>query len=141
MKPESAEKFLTVLFRLNAVLLTSAVFAIFLPNAWMQTVHGWLGMGELPQQPITEYLARSCSMLYALHGTILLVVSMNLRKYWDLVPVLIALHLALGITVLVIDLKAGMPWYWTAGEGPGIVVFALVLYWLWKNANSAPHST
>ncbi len=148
MKPDKAEKWLTFLFRLNAVLLTSATLTILLPNGVMQSMHQWLGLGDMPgmepandpnpaASPITEYLARSCSMMYAVHGIVLMVVAFNIRKYWDLVPILVGLHLALGATVLGIDLKSGMPWYWTLAEGPGIMVFAVALLWLWKQAGSA----
>ena len=135
MKPETSEKCLTILFRLNALMLTSAFFTLFLPLETMQRIHGWLGLGDMPEGPLVEYLARSCSMLYFVHGVVLGYVSLNLRKYWELVPLLAVLHLVLGVIVLGIDIKAGMPWYWTLMEGPGIATFALVLLALWYHAN------
>lgn len=135
MKPQTAEKILTILFRLNAILLTSALLTVFLPSSLMHQIHEWLGMGEMPQDEITEYLARSCSMLYTVHGLVLLVVSLNIRKYWNIIPLLAGLHLAMGVFLLGIDIKAGMPWYWTIAEGPGIIIFACALFWFWSKAN------
>ena len=45
-----------------------AIFAVFMPYSWMKAVHGWLGMGTLPNDPIVGYLARSTSIFYALLG-------------------------------------------------------------------------
>ena len=138
MNPQTAEKWLTILFRLNALLLTSAFFTIFLPAELMQRTHQWLGLGEMPEDKIVHYLARSCSMLYFVHGLVLGFVSLNMRKYWDVVPLLACLHLVMGVTILGIDLNAGMPWYWTMAEGPGIMIFACALLGLWYQANKNP---
>jgi hypothetical protein len=138
MKPQTAERWLTILFRLNALLLTSAFLALFLTNSMMQSIHQWLGLGDMPEGPVVEYLARSCSMLYFVHGLVLGYVSLNMRKYRELVPLLAALHLVLGVVVLGIDVQAGMPWYWTLAEGPGIILFACLLLALWFRANQSP---
>ena len=136
MKPKKAETVLKILFRLNALLLTSAFLTIFLPVAWMRQAHQWLGLGTFPDASITEYLARSCSMMYSVHGLVLLVVSFNLRRYWELIPLLAGVHVLMGALLLGIDIKSGMPWYWTLVEGPGILIFGCALLWLWKMASS-----
>ena len=135
MKPENAARWLTILFRLNAVGLMTAALAVFLPNLWMQQTHAVLGLGEMPQAEVVEYLARSCSMLYFIHGLVLGYVSLNMRKYWDLVGFLSLLHLIMGTFVFGIDLKSGMPVYWIVIEGPSIMVFACVMLGLWKRAS------
>ena len=48
-----------------------ALFAIpcaLVPYSWMDAVHRWLGMGELPSEPVVGCLARSASAFYALDG-------------------------------------------------------------------------
>ncbi len=135
MKPQQAERCLTILFRLNAIMLISAAFAVFLPNHWMAEIHARLGLGEMPKPKIVEYLARSCTMLYFIHGLVLGYVSLDMRKYWEFVRFLAILHLLLGAFVFGIDLKSGMPVYWTIAEGPAIMAFACCLLWCWKNAN------
>ena len=133
-----AEKCLTWLLRLNAVLLCSAFLMIFLPTAWMNAVHQFLGMGELPDRPITQYLTRSVSGLYAVHGVLLLAISLKPRRYWNLIPVIAWAHIVFGVVLLIVDVTAPMPWFWTALEGPPVAAFGAVIFWLWTRANQSP---
>ncbi len=130
-----AEFWLTWLLRLNAGLLCTAALTIALPVDWMASTHRWLGLGQFPEAPITDYMARSLSALYAAHGVLLLFISLRPRRYWPLVPVIAVLHLVLGAVLTVIDLQAPMPWYWTAAEGPSITVYGAVIFWLWFQSN------
>jgi hypothetical protein len=101
----------------------------------MQVIHERLGLGEMPQEPIVEYLARSCSMLYAIQGAIVFAISFNPRAHWQLVRLVLFLHVAIGLTLTGIDLKSGLPWYWVSFEGPSIVVAAIFMVWLWYRAD------
>ncbi len=114
-----------------------ATVAVFLPVRAMATVHGWLGLGEFPDAPITIYLARSTSMLYAVHGAMMLFVSMDLKRYWPLVPVFGWLHVAIGLTMFGIDLTSPMPVYWIVGEGIPIAIAGGAILWMYKKAQSA----
>ena len=55
--------------------LMSAIIPVFFPVDLMATLHQWLGvwgeLGDFPDAPITIYLARSTSLLYALHGAVM----------------------------------------------------------------------
>lgn len=115
--------------------LMVAAFAIFLPVQTMAAVHDWLGLGEFPDQPITIYLARSTSLLYAIHGTLMLFVSFDMNRYWPLIPVFGWLHVAIGLTMFGIDLTAPMPLYWIAGEGIPIAFAGLAIVWLWRKSS------
>lgn len=124
----TAEPLLHRLMQLNAGILLLALPCALLPFAWMDAVHrDALGLGSLPDAPITKYMARSLSLVYALHGAVILAVTLNWDRYRPAVPVLAALHIALGCAMLAVDLDAGMPWYWTAAEGPGLIGFAIVV--------------
>ncbi|MFK7767658.1 MAG: hypothetical protein AB8B55_10595 [Mariniblastus sp.] len=114
--------------------LLVATFAIFLPVKTMATIHGWLGLGEFPGAPITLYLARSTSLLYAVHGALMLFVSRDLKRYWPLVPVFGWLHVVIGLTMFGIDLSAPMPLYWIAGEGIPIAIAGGAILWLFRMA-------
>lgn len=140
MNPRQAEKILTFLLRTNAVILCCAVLFVLIPISAMESIHKFLGLGDFPIQPITEYLARSTSLLYAVHGFVLLILFWHPRKHWHLLPIMIGLHIGIGACVLGIDLASGMPWYWTLNEGPPIMIFAAVLYWLWKCADKIDDS-
>ena len=108
---------------------------VFFPVSLMATIHGWLGLGEFPDRPITIYLARSTSLLYAVHGGLILFVAFNLDRYWQLVPVIGWLHVLIGTTMFAIDLTTPMPWYWTAIEGVPVALAGLVIVWLYRQAS------
>jgi hypothetical protein len=83
-----------------------------------------------------EYLARSLSAFYALVGAICLVVAADLGRYRPLVRFLGVAFALMSVVLLGVDLAAGMPWWWTASEGPGGVVFGAVLFVLARPACS-----
>lgn len=128
-------KWLRVLLAVLGCGLMVATVPIFFPVNLMATIHGWLGLGEFPDQPITIYLARSTSLLYAIHGLLMVIVSFDLNRYWPLVPVFGWLHVVIGLLMLGIDLTTPMPWYWTAAEGIPISLAGLVIIWLYRRAN------
>ena len=125
-----AERWLTWLLRLGGVLTGSAFFTMFLPVEWMAAIHRDLGLGELPRAPITDYLTRSLSAMYAMHGAILLALSMDVRRYRPVVEVLGWATAVLGVALTAIDLHASMPLWWTLSEGPWVVVIGAVVVWL-----------
>lgn len=124
------EKSLVILLRLSAIVLLIAVIPAVMPFAWMDAIHRQLGMGELPQGPIVGYLTRSLSAMYALHGALLLFLSLNVRRYLPVVKFLVALSIVLGAGLLVLDVVVGMPLGWTICEGPFIILFYSFLFWL-----------
>lgn len=113
-------------------MLCCATFAIFFPADLMADFHRRLGLGTFPDQPITLYLARSTSLMYAVHGVMMLAIAWQIERYWGLVPLLGILHVAIGLLMLGIDLAAGMPWYWTAVEGGPIAAAGGLMLWMWK---------
>ncbi len=115
-----------------------ATVAVFLPVSQMAIIHRWLGLGDFPDAPITIYLARSTSLLYALHGVVMFYVAWHFDRCQMLVPLLGFLHVVLGIAMLGVDLNAGMPLYWTAGEGLPIALTGGAILWL--NRRSSPAS-
>ena len=85
----TADRLLLWLLRVNAGVLLLAFPCALLPFAWMDAVHREaLGLGSLPDVPITPYLARSLSLLYALHGAIVLGVTHDWPRYRPVVPFL-----------------------------------------------------
>jgi hypothetical protein len=78
--------------------------------------------------PVVEYLARSVSAFYALVGALCVVVASDVDRYRPLVRLLGMGVALMGLVLLFIDLAAGMPWWWTASEGPGSIVVGAVLF-------------
>jgi hypothetical protein len=113
-----------------------ALGAVVMPTSWMASLHSWLGLGELPRAPIVEYLTRTASMLYALLGAIFLVLASDLDRYRPLLRRLGLLVIATSACILAIDLAAGMPWWWSAFEGPPGIALGVALHILSKPGSS-----
>ncbi|HEY7311424.1 MAG TPA: hypothetical protein VH643_18830 [Gemmataceae bacterium] len=124
---------LVVVLRILGSVDLLALLAVFLPLDWMARAHAWLGLGELPREPIVGYLTRSASALYALHGAMILFISFDTRRYARLITFLAVVALVHGVVMLGIDLGVGMPVWWTLLEGPAFAgTGALVLLIQWK---------
>src|SRR5215510_15523377 len=130
-----SDKALVILLRLVGVSALFAVVAVFMPSSWMAATHRWLGLGEMPTSPVVEYLARSVSAFYAIMGALCLVVAADLERYRPLVRFLGVAFALMSVALLGVDLAAGMPWWWTASEGPGGVVFGALLFVLARPAD------
>ncbi len=125
---------LKLLLRIAGTITVTAFFSILLPVEWMAATHRWLGLGELPRGPVVEYLARSASALYGFHGVLLLVVSGDPVKYRAIVSFIAWIKLKFGNLIKAVVGHAGMPLYWTLGEGPPIIAFGGVVAALNKQA-------
>lgn len=124
------ERALILLLRLTGGLLVIAFFAVFLPTEWMARTHEWLGLGEFPRTSLVDYLTRSASALYCIHGGLMIVLSRDVRRFAPVVVYVAVAGIAFGATMIAIDLHASMPLYWIVGEGPSIVLVGLVTLWL-----------
>ncbi|MBN1845388.1 MAG: hypothetical protein JW810_06860 [Sedimentisphaerales bacterium] len=116
-----SERLLLIFLRIFAGVALIALVPACMPFAWMDAVHRFLGLGPLPDLPITSYLARSLSGFYAVYGALLLYLSFSLRRFLDVIRVLLGLGLLFGIGLLGIDCTAGLPWYWIVCEGPLVI--------------------
>ncbi|MCA9123694.1 MAG: hypothetical protein H6822_15625 [Planctomycetaceae bacterium] len=110
-----------------------AFVAVVMPTAWIEWGHRWCGLGEFPDEPIANYLARSASALYALHGLLVLYMSRDPQRYWPLIRFFARLAVAHGVVMFAIDWASEMPLWWTALEGPAFTATGLVVlatqYW------------
>ena len=104
-----------------------AVVAVFMPYSRMNTIHKWLGMGELPAEPIVGYLARSTSGFYALLGGLFWLTSFDLHRHRLVLCYLGIVIVIFGMALFIIDLLEGMPLYWGLTEGPVNVGFGIVI--------------
>jgi hypothetical protein len=113
-----AERILVVLLRTIAAVDSLAIVAVFMPHAWMDAAHRWLGLGTLPDTPIIVYLTRSLSAMYAFHAGLLWMASRDVRHYAALITYVALACVVFGTVLVGIDLRAGLPGFWVAGEGP-----------------------
>ena len=125
------QKWLFKLFlRILGTAALLALVAVVMPYSWMNATHQWLGMGQLPAEPIVGYLARSTSAFYALLGGLFWVASFDLQRHKLVLCYLGIVIIIFGAALLIIDLLEGMPLYWSFTEGPinvgfGVVILAL----------------
>ena len=134
-----AETILFWLLAIHGAGALCAVFAVFMPAAWMGTVHDeWLGMGELPMTPVVEYLARTVSIFYALFGALSLFAAVHVKDSPCIVAFLGWAAVLVGALVTGVILAAGLPWWWAAGEGLASVGVGVTVLVLKKLADKAP---
>jgi hypothetical protein len=119
-----SERALKVVLRLNGVITSMAILAVFMPLDWMNDTHRYLGMGDAPRGPIFEYLARTVSFLYFVHGSLCLLLSTDVRRFGPIITYVAVIELIFAGLVFWIDTKAGMPVAWTLTEAPAIVVIS-----------------
>lgn len=124
----AADRLLTWLIRANAAILLCAVLPIFFPTELMAEMHQRLGLGTLARDRLTEYLTRSVSACYAVHGAVLLVLASDVRRYRRLIDWMYVIHFLFALTMLGIDLFAGMPAWWTISEVGTIGAVAVMVF-------------
>ncbi len=122
-----SEKWLVIFLRIAGPVMLLAFGAIFLPTEWMAASHRRLGLGEFPASQLVEYLTRSVSALYGIHGGLYLVIARDLRRYRDILTYVASMNVVFGLLMVGIDLHARLPWYWTLGEGPPVAAFGVLL--------------
>ena len=130
------QRLLVWFLRFDALILTAAFAAVFLPTRFMVASHASLGLGELPQEPIVEYLTRSVAVMYATRGLFVWLASTDTEKYAALIRLIGATNILIGAFLLGIDLFAGMPLFWVLGEGPPIAAVGALILWLERGARS-----
>lgn len=110
-----------------------ALVAVFTPQPWLSEAARLAGLSGLPDDPVVGYLARTASLMYALHGATVLFVSFDVRRYWPLIRCLSWLAPVHGALILGLDVAEGMPVWWTCVEGPAYAVMGLVVLGLmWR---------
>jgi hypothetical protein len=124
------ERLFKLFLRILGTAALLALVAVVMPHSWMNATHQWLGMGQLPPEPIVGYLARSTSAFYALLGGLFWVVSFDLHRHKLILCYLGVAIVIFGAALLTVDLLEGMPLWWTIGEGPINVIFGVVIFML-----------
>jgi hypothetical protein len=104
----------------------------------MAEMHQRLGLGTFARDRLTEYLTRSASACYAMHGAVLLVLASDVRRYRRFIDWMYTIHLLFALTVLGIDLYAGMPRWWTAAEVGTISAVAVTVLTVNRVAKRQP---
>ena len=131
------ERLLVWLLRLFGGITCCAMFAALLPTDWMAATHAWLGLGQMPRGPVVEYLTRSIALLYAVHGGFVVLAATDIRRFAPLITYIAIADGLMGVLLVAVDFYAGMPWYWTAVEGPSVALASVAILWLNRRVQAA----
>lgn len=130
MTASTAERTLTWLLRVFGGIALAAVVPMVMPTDWMVVTNDGLGLEPFQRSPLTEYLTRSLSAVYALFGALAIYVTLDLRRYAGLVAFMGKLTVLLGVFLTVLGFWAGLPAIWSWGEGPPTVALGVAMAWL-----------
>jgi hypothetical protein len=118
--------------RLVGAVEVLAFGAVFLPRAWMESIHTGMGLPEMPTGPVFDSVMRQVSFTYGVHGVALWFIAADVRRYRPLVILTMIGYLVAGPVFFVVDLGNAMPWPWIAGNGGScLLIGALLLGLLW----------
>jgi hypothetical protein len=124
------ERRVALVLRVLGAIDLCALVAVLLPHAAMEQISLAIGAGELPREPVVGYLARSASLMYALHGVGVLYVACDVLRYAGLIRWLAGLSVVHGLALIVIDWGEGLPLWWQLLEGPTYTLTSLVVFTL-----------
>jgi len=122
------ERFFKLFLRIIGSAALFALVAVVMPYSWMNAIHKWLGMVQLPTEPIVGYLARSTSAFYAFFGGLLWCVSFDLHRYRPVIRYSGAATIIFGAILFAVDLLEGLPLYWRLMEGPINIIFGVIIF-------------
>ncbi len=118
------------LLRVAGAVEILAFFAVVMPRSWMEASHAWLGMGEMRTSPLLMFMIRQASYAYGMHGVGLWVIARDVRRFRPLVVLNGAAFLLAAPVFYLIDVTAGIPWWWTLSDVLGCGLFGGALLWL-----------
>jgi len=117
-----------------------AVVVAFLPWDIIAAMHSAIGAGELTREPTVEYLVRSVSLLHAIFGAMLVLLSADVTRYLDLIRGLAKLLCLAAILLAVVDQQSGVPLWWAIAQCGGLLGMGLFLSLSCRPLNNGPGS-
>ena len=88
---------------------------------------GKTGFEKAVGMPVFEYLARTVSFMYFVHGGLCLFLSSDVRRFGPVITFVASIQLAFAAVVGWIDEKAGMPRAWTVAECGLVTLFSATI--------------
>ena len=123
----NSQRLLAWVIRLVGAVEILAFGAVVMPQDWMADAHRRLGLGELPHTPVVESLLRQVSFTYGLHGVAMWFIAADVTRYRPLIVLAGFGYLLTGPVFVLIDVLAGLPPYWSAGNGGSCFVVGVLL--------------
>ncbi|MBL9151384.1 MAG: hypothetical protein JNK37_02810 [Verrucomicrobiales bacterium] len=130
----SRQRALVILLRVLGGLSLSAIGAVFIPHAWMNAIHRTIGLGDLPDLPVVEYLSRSLSLFYAWLAIVPIYASLDVPRHLGLIRLFALSGLLVGVIQTIIDVTAPLPLWWTVAEGAFLFLYFGALWVLSRSS-------
>jgi hypothetical protein len=137
MDSSRSERWLVIILRVSGTMMLLALAAALMPLSCMAATHLWLRLGEFPEGPIVEYLARSLSAFYAIHGALFWFLASDIRRYAPVIAFLGWTGLLGGVGLFALDWHLGLPLPWLVCEGPFVVLLCAVILVLVRGSSGA----
>lgn len=103
-----------------------AAIAVCLPRGLMSSAYQGLRLGEMPDAALFGYLARSASLLWAVHGVLVIALASDVLRYLPMIKLLGWLTIIMGVAFVGIDFYEGLPLWWSLSEGPIVLVMGTI---------------
>lgn len=121
-------RILRVCFVLYGVVMSSAIFFVFIPNSLIVRIGETFELPPYEVSPVFEYMARGMSGLCFVFGLFILYVGLHLREYARLVRVIGWLATLSLPVVLFIHLKVPTPFLWKLGDLWGVFLLCAICF-------------
>jgi hypothetical protein len=119
------ESWLRLLLRTLGGICVLAVVGLLMPRSWLNAGHQSLGLGQFPNAPIAEYLARSVSALCTFYGGLLLLLARDIRRFVPVIRYQAVAIMALSALGILAGARAGLPVYLVIADAVGCWIFLL----------------
>ena len=126
-------RIVTLMLRSLGAVSCSAVIAVMIPHAWMDRIHQRIGLGELPDLPMVDYLSRSLSLFYAWLGILVIRASFDVIRHLRWIRFFAASGLVVAVIQTAIDFLAPVPSWWLVAEGGFLFAYFGTLAWLTRS--------
>ena len=122
----TAERLLALWLRIGGTVCASALIAVVMPRDWHAATHAALGLGEFPEAPIAEYLARGMSGMCGFYGLLLLYLSSHVAAQLRLIAWQAIALTAISLLSTVSLARHGMPGWWLYGDFLSVGIFSAI---------------
>ena len=100
--------------------------AVVMPRAWHVATHAVLGLGDFPEAPIAEYLARGMSGMCGFYGLLLIYLANDVRKHLRLIVWQAIALTSISLLATLSQPRSGMPGWWLYGDLLSVAAFSAI---------------
>lgn len=133
----NAERTLAWLLRVVGAVCLLGVVGLLLPAETMADIHASAGLGEFPDEPIADYLARATSALCGLFGALMIFLSTDVRRYRGVIAFQAYGILILSGALVVASLGSGRLLGFVIADAAACWAYTLPVLWLLRKTRDA----